>query len=72
MSKEGRRGIGSLFEFKKKVLRVSKCSFFLFASIGPMDDDDEQKKRSKTRRDDTTPKPTRKKKEREMMMRAET
>ena len=67
MSKEGRRGIGSLFEFKKKVLRVSKCSFF-FVRL----DRANGRIISKTRRDDTTPKPTRKKKEREMMMRAET
>ena len=40
---------GSLFEFKKKVFRVSKCSFFLFASIGPTDDDDQQKSNHRRR-----------------------
>ena len=49
VSKEGRRGIGSLFEFKKIMLRVSKCSFFLFASIGPTDDDDQQKSNHRRR-----------------------
>ena len=46
--KEG--GASGLFlNSKKKVLRVSKCSFFLFASIGPTDDDDQQKSNHRRR-----------------------